>query len=80
MDVAVIGSSRFVVGFKLAGVRRTITAEPADYQPKLEAVLADPKVGILVVNDEDVERLPGGLKRRLGDSVRPVVKIGRAHV
>ena len=26
-----------------------------------------------MVNDEDVDRLPASLKRRLGDSVKPVV-------
>jgi V/A-type H+-transporting ATPase subunit F len=73
MDIAVIGSGRFVLGFRLAGVRRTVEASGEEYQPLLESLLADPKVGILVVSDEDVDRLPAGMKRRVGDSVRPVI-------
>ncbi len=73
MHIAVIGSNRFVLGFKLAGVRMTVDAPSAEYQSKLESLLTSPDVGILVVNDEDVDKLPAGLKRRLGDSVRPVV-------
>jgi len=73
MDIAVIGSQRFVLGFRLAGVRKTVDASSPEYPATLESLLADPKVGILVVNDQDVDRLPSGMKRRLSDSVRPVV-------
>jgi len=51
----------------------TVEAAPAEYQSKRESLRTSPEVGILVVNDEDVDRLPASLKRRLGDSVKPVV-------
>jgi V/A-type H+-transporting ATPase subunit F len=73
MEIAVIGSGRFVLGFRLAGVRRTVEVSQDEYPGKLDSLLTDPKVGILVVSDEDVERLSAVQKRRLSDSMRPVV-------
>lgn len=74
MDVAVIGSPTFVLGFRLAGVRKTYPAEgPGEREARIEEVLKDPSVGILVLHNADYQALPATFRRRLADSVAPVV-------
>ncbi|NLX50098.1 MAG: V-type ATP synthase subunit F [Methanospirillum sp.] len=74
MEIAVIGSSDFILGFRLAGIHRTYAV---DDEPRLvEAVnqaLADPQVGILVLSASDMERVPRRLQTQLEESVRPTV-------
>jgi len=78
MEIAVIGSGEFVLGFRLAGIRKTYTAESEE---RLKAAIArameDPEVGILVMNSSDFERIPVRLRTALENSIRPtVVAIG----
>ena len=35
MEIAVIGSDEFVLGFRLAGIRRVFVANPDNYQEKM---------------------------------------------
>jgi V/A-type H+-transporting ATPase subunit F len=74
MEIAVIGSSEFILGFRLAGIHKTFAV---DDEPRLvEAVnqaIADPEVGILVLSSADMERVPRRLRTRLEESVRPTV-------
>lgn len=73
MDIAVIGSDEFTLGFRLAGVRRVFVAGKEDYQEKMQEAMADPDVGILAVNSDDLQYLPNNYKSKIMDSVRPVV-------
>lgn len=73
MELAVVGSPHFVLGFRLAGVRKTHGIEPGEMEHTLERVMADHEVGILVLHNGDYQRLPPGMRRRLADSVAPVV-------
>ncbi|HXW99468.1 MAG TPA: V-type ATP synthase subunit F [Methanomicrobiales archaeon] len=78
MEIAVIGSGEFVVGFRLAGIRKTYIAEE-DEQLKVvvQEVLGDPEVGILVMSAADFARVPVRLRTTLENSIRPtVVAIG----
>ncbi len=74
MEIAVIGSSEFILGFRLAGIHKTFAV---DDEPRLvEAVnqaVADPEVGILVLSASDMERVPRRLRTQLEESVRPTV-------
>jgi len=73
MELAVVGRDDFVLGFKLAGVRKTYSVDPAAFEAKVNEVVEDPEVGILVVNVEDLRRLSHGTRRRLETVPRPVV-------
>ncbi|HIH27031.1 v-type atp synthase subunit f [hydrocarbon metagenome] len=74
MEIAVIGSSEFVLGFRLAGVRKTYPVESdeklAEY---ITRVLDDGNVGILVLQSRDMNRIPRRLQTTLENSVKPTV-------
>jgi V/A-type H+-transporting ATPase subunit F len=78
MEIAVIGNKEFVIGFKLAGVRRTYSAEsPEKLAGTITHVMEDPDVGILVLQSTDLEQIPRRLQVAIENSVRPtIVTIG----
>ncbi len=74
MEIAVIGNSEFILGFRLAGIRKTFTAENDEKLNEcITSVLSDGQVGILVLNSSDMERLPRRLRATLENSVKPTV-------
>jgi len=74
MEIAVIGNSEFILGFRLAGIRKTYTAENDEKRNEyITSVLHDGQVGILVLNSSDMEKIPRRLRATLENSVRPTV-------
>jgi V/A-type H+-transporting ATPase subunit F len=74
MDIAVIGNSEFILGFRLAGIQKTFAAEDSDAVADLVTkVMDDAEVGILVMNGEDMAKLPIRMRTTLSDSVKPTV-------
>ena len=73
-----MGNDLFVLGFRLAGVRKTF--QVADAQALNSAVreaMKDPDVGILVMETRDVHRLDAQVRREVEEAVRPtLVAIG----
>ena len=56
MDIAVIGSDEFTLGFRLAGIRRVFVANSENYQEKiLEALREKVKrvIGVDLYKSED---------------------------
>jgi V/A-type H+-transporting ATPase subunit F len=78
MEIAVVGSGEFVLGFRLAGIRKTYAAEDEErLKAAINRAMGDPEVGILVLNTADFERIPVRLRTTLENSIRPtVVAIG----
>lgn len=78
MELAIVGSPTFTLGFRLAGVRKTFDAEtPAALNQAVAATLRDPDVGILVLETGDLGRLDAAVRREVEKSVRPtLVTIG----
>ncbi|WAI02241.1 V-type ATP synthase subunit F [Methanogenium organophilum] len=78
MEIAVVGNSDFILGFRLAGVEKTVAAEDdASFTDAVTRLMADETVAILVIRGSDMGRLPERLQAELGESVRPtVVSIG----
>ncbi|HVL88199.1 MAG TPA: V-type ATP synthase subunit F [Candidatus Thermoplasmatota archaeon] len=72
-EIAVLGPEEFVVGFRLAGVSRTTTTDEGAFAADLEKQLAAGNVGILVVPGEWAAKAPASLRRRLVESIDPVV-------
>ena len=74
MEIAVIGNSEFILGFRLAGIRKTYAAENDEKRNEyITNVLQDVQVGILVLNSSDMEKIPRRLRTTLENSVRPTV-------
>ena len=73
MELAVVGRDDFVLGFRLAGVRKCYSVEPEAVEAKVDEVVDDPDVGILVLATEDLQRMSHGARRRLQTVPRPVV-------
>jgi V/A-type H+/Na+-transporting ATPase subunit F len=69
--IAVVGNRDFVLGFKLAGIRDTIVQD--DIEEKVSMLLDEKEFNILVLHDEDHKNLSPALKKRIHDSVKPVV-------
>ena len=79
MELAVVGSDDFVLGFRLAGVRKTYSVEPEGLEAKVLEAAEDPDVGILVVDTDDLRRLSHGTRHRLETAPRPVVIAVGSH-
>jgi len=73
MEIAVVGNNDFVIGFRLAGVRKTYDATAQDIENKIQSLLKDKTVGILVVHNDDLVHLSLHMKQILDDSVEPTV-------
>jgi len=74
MEIAVIGNSEFILGFRLAGIRKTYAVEnETKLTEYINGVLSDNEVGILVLNSSDMNRIPGRLRTQLENSVKPTV-------
>ena len=74
MEIAVIGNGEFILGFRLAGIKKTYTAENDEKLSELiTSALHDTNVGILVLNSGDMGRIPRRLRTTLEKSVKPTV-------
>jgi V/A-type H+-transporting ATPase subunit F len=76
-EIAVVGSPEFTTGFRLAGVRRFENVPDADKDDELdaavEAVLDDAEVGIVVMNDDDLDHLSRDVREAVETSIEPTV-------
>jgi V/A-type H+-transporting ATPase subunit F len=74
MEIAVIGNSEFILGFRLAGIKKTYAAENDEkLNEYISNALHDGNIGILVLNSSDMERVPRRLRSTLENSVKPTV-------
>ncbi len=74
MEIAVIGNSEFILGFRLAGIHKTYTVENDEKLIEcITNVLQDGQVGILVLNSSDMDKIPRRLRVTLDNSVKPTV-------
>ncbi|CAG0999551.1 MAG: V-type ATP synthase subunit F [Candidatus Methanoperedens sp.] len=73
MEIAVVGKSDFVIGFRLAGIRKIFDVTSDDMESKIQSVLNDRTVAILVVHDDDLRMLSPHMQQTLDDSVEPTV-------
>ena len=76
-EIAVVGSSEFTTGFRLAGVRRFENVSDDEKDTELDDavtnVLEDEDVGIVVMHDEDLDHLSRNVRQDVETSVEPVV-------
>jgi len=74
MELAIIGTDDFVTGFQLAGVEKTYAvASSTELEEKLELALTNADIGIVVLEEEQLEKLSNKSKKRLDKIVTPVI-------
>jgi V/A-type H+-transporting ATPase subunit F len=80
--IAVVGNRDFVLGFKLAGIRDTFIEDKID--ERVNNLLMEKKVSVIVLQDTEYEKLSQDLKRKFSKSMEPVVvpvgKLGEEDV
>ena len=78
MEIAFVGGSESVLGFNLAGVKKSYAADTEEQMvSKIGEVMADSNVGILVLKQSDYNMLPKRLQEQLSESIKPtVINIG----
>lgn len=78
MEIAFVGGSESVLGFNLAGVKKSYAADAEEEMvAKIGTVMADSNVGILVLRQSDYNTLPKRLQEQLSESIKPtVINIG----
>lgn len=73
-DIGVIGSSDFVIGFNLAGVRKTYPVERQEFPKAMERILAQKdNLGILIVESSSLDALTPLMRKKVSESLEPVV-------
>lgn len=70
-EIAVIGSSEFTLGFRLAGVTQIYGGE--NYREKIQELVNDGDLGIVIAEKSDLEQLPERIRNDVEESVDPVV-------
>ena len=74
MEIAFVGGSESVLGFNLAGVKKSYAADTEEQMvSKIGEVMADSNVGILVLKQSDYKKLPKRLQEQLSESIKPTI-------
>ncbi|MFH1408959.1 MAG: V-type ATP synthase subunit F [Nanoarchaeota archaeon] len=70
MEIAALGTQEFILGFQLAGIRKTIEISDAPLKD-FQQVLDDKNIGIVITDEHSMERLKEHERFRIERSVRP---------
>ena len=74
MEIAVVGQLEFTLGFQLAGVENLYNpSDDEEMTDILRSLLNQAEVGVVVVDNYDLLRLPERLRMQLSESVTPTV-------
>jgi V/A-type H+-transporting ATPase subunit F len=74
MELAVVGNDQFVTGFRLAGIKKVYEIRGVEeLEVKVQAILDDPGIGILVMHSDDFNKLPETLREFFSESVEPTL-------
>tara|TARA_B100000282_G_scaffold261058_1_gene209801 strand:+ start:1376 stop:1675 length:300 start_codon:yes stop_codon:yes gene_type:complete len=74
MELSVVGSQEFTLGFQLAGISNIFNPETEDEMvSQLRSLLNSKDVGIIVIDSAIMATLPERLKYQLSASVTPTV-------
>jgi len=69
--IAAIGEKEFTTGFQLAGIQKIYN--PENYEEKIQELLENDKLGIIIAKQKDVEELPKRIQSQVQNNVDPVV-------
>jgi V/A-type H+-transporting ATPase subunit F len=72
MEIAVIGRSDFVVGFRLAGIRKTFDVRDAkELEHRIRQCMDDRNLGVIVLHADDVKRMSPAMQKAVDESIEP---------
>jgi V/A-type H+-transporting ATPase subunit F len=71
VGIAVVGNRDFILGFKLAGIRNTFIED--NVEDKVNKLLSEKEFSILILHDNDYKKISLSLKKKIHDSMKPVV-------
>ncbi|MFA5108258.1 MAG: V-type ATP synthase subunit F [Candidatus Micrarchaeia archaeon] len=74
-QIAVLGDSSLITGFKLSGVQKLYPASSSteENEKLLSQLMADDSIGLIIVGEELLEGIDWRLKRKVEDAAKPVV-------
>lgn len=74
MEIAVVGTPEFTLGFQLAGVNRLHNPDSDEsLATTMRELLGQKDVGIVVIDSADLNRLSDRLRSQIADSITPTV-------
>ena len=74
MEIAVVGKLEFTLGFQLSGVKNLYNpSDDEELTALLRDLLGQEEIGVVVVDNFDLVRLPERLRVQLSESVTPTV-------
>jgi V/A-type H+-transporting ATPase subunit F len=74
MEIAIVGTPEFTLGFQLAGVSRLHHPEgDEELTQTMRDLLGQKDVGIVVIDSADLTRLSDRLRQQIADSITPTV-------
>ena len=74
MEIAVVGPLEFTLGFQLAGVKNLYNpSSDEELSELLKSLLNQSEIGVVVVDNKDLNKLSDRLRLQLTESVTPTV-------
>ena len=73
MKVVAVGGKAFVTGFVLSGVNGESVSSPAEALSKIEGLVRDPKVGLIMVSDEVAKHIDAQLTAIKAQRATPLI-------
>lgn len=70
--IIALGTSEFLLGFRLAGIHTIEARNPLE---DFEKYSADPHVGILITDEQTMQQLPVFYREQVESKVRPVTVV-----
>ncbi|SUZ89832.1 uncharacterized protein METZ01_LOCUS42686, partial [marine metagenome] len=74
VEIAIVGTPEFTLGFQLAGITRLHNpGSKEETGDILRSMVEEDEVGIIVIDAAELTSLPEKLRQRLSDSISPTV-------
>jgi V/A-type H+/Na+-transporting ATPase subunit F len=75
VDIAVVGEEEFTMGFRLAGIRMVVDANPNDAESQIKTLFSNPKIGIIITSKTMMDNVNPDMRKMLDESVSPVTVV-----
>jgi len=73
MKVVAVGGKAFVTGFVLSGVRGEYVSSPSEALSRIQKLITDPEIGLIMVSDEVAKPLSGELTTMKSHMATPLI-------